>query len=99
MSGIRIEPQGEGHYLLVGELSFSTVPAISANFAKMVNNTDKVVFDLQGVTRTDSAGLALLIEWMRSAHHTHKHIVFKNMPSQMLAVATVSELDDILPLE
>lgn len=99
MSEIHIELQGEGRYLLVGELSFNTVPVISADFAKMANNTDKIVFDLQGVTRTDSAGLALLIDWMRSAHHKHKQIVFKNMPSQMLAVATVSELDDILPLE
>jgi phospholipid transport system transporter-binding protein len=99
MSEIRIELQSDGRYLLLGELSFKTVPAISANFAKVVNNADKMVFDLQGVTRTDSAGLALLIEWMRSARHHQKQIVFKNMPAQMLAVAKVSELDEILPME
>ena len=99
MSAPRIELQDNGHYLLLGELSFNTVPAIAANFAKMVNNADNVVLDLQGVTRTDSAGLALLIDWMRLAHLKDKHIVFKNMPEQMLAVAKVSELDHILPLE
>jgi phospholipid transport system transporter-binding protein len=41
----------------------------------------------------------MLIDWMRFAHHEQKRVVFKNMPSQMLAVAKVSELDDILPLE
>jgi len=99
MSEIRIEPQGEGHFLLLGELSFNTVPAISANFANMVNNSEEIILDLKGVTRTDSAGLALLIDWMRTAHHEQKRIVFKNMPSQMQAMANVSELDDILPLE
>jgi phospholipid transport system transporter-binding protein len=99
VSEVRIELQDEGHYLLHGELSFNTVSAISANFAKMVNKSDEIILDLHGVTRTDSAGLALLIDWLRSARHEHKRIVFKNMPSQMLAVAKVSELDDILPLE
>lgn len=98
MSEIRIESQGEGHFLLIGELSFDTVPAISAKFANMANNSAEVILDLQGVSRTDSAGLALLIEWMRSAHREKKRIVFKNMPEQMLAVAKVSELEDILPM-
>jgi len=99
MSEPRIELHDDGHYILLGELSFNTVPVIAPNFAKIVNNTDNVVLDLQGVTRTDSAGLALLIDWMRYAHNKDKHIVFKNMPEQMLAVAKVSELEDILPLE
>lgn len=99
MSDINLESRGDGHYFLVGELSFNTVPTISANFAKIVESTDEIMLDLQGVTRTDSAGLALLIDWMRFSHQEHKRIVFKNIPSQMLAVAKVSELDDILPLE
>ena len=99
MSETRIELKGDGLYLLLGELSFNTVPTIAASFAKIVNNTEKVVLDLQGVTRTDSAGLALLIDWMRLVRHKDKKIIFKNIPEQMLAVAKVSDLDDILPLE
>ena len=99
MSEIRIESQETGRYLLVGELSFNTVAGISDDFDKIVRDNDNIVLDLQGVTRTDSAGLALLIDWMRAAHHHDKRLVFRNMPSQMLAVAKVSDLDDILPLE
>lgn len=98
MKEVRLESQGAGHYLLAGELSFNTVPDIASGFDEMINDTDELILDLQGVTRTDSAGLALLMEWMRIAHHRHKRIVLRNMPAQMLAVAKVSELDQILPL-
>lgn len=98
MKEARLESQGEGHYLLVGELSFNTVPDIAPDFDKIINNTEELILDLQGVTRTDSAGLALLMEWLRIAHQRRKRIILKNMPAQMLAVAKVSELDHILPL-
>ncbi|HEY4732355.1 MAG TPA: STAS domain-containing protein [Gammaproteobacteria bacterium] len=98
MKEVHLEAQGAGHYLLAGELSFNTVPDIASAFDKMIDNADELILDLQGVTRTDSAGLALLMEWMRIAHQRHKRIVLRNMPAQMLAVAKVSELDHILPL-
>ncbi|KHD06153.1 hypothetical protein PN36_15510 [Candidatus Thiomargarita nelsonii] len=70
-----------------GELNFATVGALSTEFTQ----PPKVV-DLCDVTRTDSAGLALLIEWRRS----EAPITFRNMPAQMLNLATVCGVQDML---
>jgi len=100
MAEVRIAAQDGSCLRREGELSFATVPAIVAQGAKMVAQCSRrVVIDLGGVERADSAGLALLVEWMRVARGRRKSIVFREIPEQMLALARVSELDRILPLE
>ena len=73
-----------------GELNFATVGALSTEFTQQI--TPPKVVDLCDVTRTDSAGLALLIEWQSK----EAPITFRNMPAQMLTLATVCGVQDIL---
>ena len=47
----------------------------------------------------DSAGVALLIEWQRQAQKHNKSVCFINIPSQMLAIARLSGVDDLLSLK
>lgn len=56
-----------------------------------------VDIDLKGITRADSAGLALLVAWMRDAEQMKKNIRFLNIPDQMRAIATVCGLNGLLP--
>ena len=93
------ESAGEGRFTMRGELSFNTVPRISVSVGDQLWKTDSVVLDLDGITRTDSAGLALLIEWIRSARQKNRKIVFHNMPEQMMVMARVVGLDRILPTD
>ncbi|MFQ5487526.1 MAG: lipid asymmetry maintenance protein MlaB [Gammaproteobacteria bacterium] len=100
MAEVRITAQDGSCLRLEGVLSFATVPTIVVQGATMVAQcAPQVVIDLGGVERADSAGLALLVEWMRVARRRRKSIVFRAMPEQMLAMARVSDLDRILPLE
>ncbi len=55
--------------------------------------------DLAEVSHSDSAGLALLIHWIRFAKQTNKKIVFHNIPAQMMAIADVSGLNELLPIQ
>jgi phospholipid transport system transporter-binding protein len=55
------------------------------------------VVDLAEVRRIDSAGLALLVEWLRQAQRKGISIHFENIPSQMRAIVTVCGLEEILP--
>ncbi len=64
----------------------------------MTYDAPAVAVDLREVERSDSAGVALLVAWMRSARQAQRDIRFLNMPSQMLNIARVSGLDAILPL-
>jgi len=93
-----IEATAEGRFVLRGELSFSTVTALSEKSSDLLWQAEQVTLDLEGVTRTDSAGLALLIEWLRIARRKGKTIQFRNIPQQMMAVAEVVGLDRLLPV-
>jgi len=53
--------------------------------------------DLAGVTHSSSAGLALLLDWMRVAQDSGKTLRIDNMPADMAALARVSGLDSFLP--
>ena len=87
---------GDGHWLLQGELSFASVPAILKSSAKGFMVSREIEVDLQGVTRADSAGLVLLIEWLRESERVGKVVTFINVPKQLLAIARLCGLDEIL---
>jgi phospholipid transport system transporter-binding protein len=94
----RIEPRGEGSFQLCGELSFANVPALLREGGDMFDGNGQVTLDLKEVTRSDSAGLALLVEWTRQARERDTQLIFRNISPQMLAIAQVSGLDRILSL-
>lgn len=93
-----LEETESSHFVIRGELSFTTVMDLSRSSASLLWRDAAVTLDLAGVTRTDSAGLALLVEWMRIAHRKGKSIQFRNIPEQMMAVAQVAGLDSLLPV-
>ncbi len=89
---------GDGHYAVNGELTFATVPQLWRGSATLFTQGGQVEMDLQGVTRADSAGIALLIEWSRGAHQGGGKVSFLNVPAQILAIARVGGLDEVLSL-
>lgn len=88
-----------GHVDVSGELTFTTVSDLCVSAPELFASIEVLEIDLAEVTRSDSAGLALLIDWMRSAKQMNKNIVFHNIPTQMLAMAHASGLDELLPLQ
>ncbi len=99
MAKYTVEVGEGGHYRIAGELTFETVPEIWQRHDRFAADGDTVTVDLAGVTRADSAGLVLLVEWLRAAQHQHKQIRFQNIPGPLLAIAKVSSLDTLLPLQ
>lgn len=94
----RLETTAEGCFRLSGDLTFKSVPAIWRAGLETLISAPKIEIDLKGIRRSDSAGLALLIEWQRLATRANKSVSYLNMPAQMLAIARASSLDQILPL-
>ena len=93
-----IQPGGNGRLEIRGELSFASVPALWGACRTRCLAGDAIDVDLGRVSRSDSAGLALLIEWLREAQRSGASLRFFNIPAQMLEMARVSGLDQILPL-
>lgn len=93
------EPAGEGRFRIRGEMTFATVTALLAASSPMFQAPEAALeVDLAGVERADSAGLALVIEWLRGARAAGKAIRFLNTSPQLRAIAQVSDLEGLLPL-
>lgn len=75
-----------------GELDFTTVERLLSQFEQQARLPKTL--DLEAVTRTDSAGLALLIELRRRTQTQPIH--FENIPAQMLSIAKISGVEDIV---
>jgi phospholipid transport system transporter-binding protein len=96
-----VHSSGEPGVLQVsGELSFATVNRLLEQSQPLFQTAQGwLVMELAEVERVDSAGLALLIQWMRMARERSVDILFRHVPQQLLAIAHASDLDSILPLE
>jgi phospholipid transport system transporter-binding protein len=99
----QITVEANNTWRLSGELTFTTVGGLLSELTQKMplldnggatENPGPQVIDLSEVTRTDSAGLAFLIELRRLTKDTPT--TFRNMPTQMLNLATVSDVQDLL---
>ena len=94
----QINKLGDGRMQLTGVLNLDSVNALLGEIEALDYDTPSLTVDLKTVERADSAGVALLVAWMRSARRAQRDIRFLNMPAQMLNIARVSGLDSLLPL-
>jgi phospholipid transport system transporter-binding protein len=88
---------GGGRFAVRSDLTFEFVTAILSQSAQLFESWDQISVDLSDVREADSAGLALLIEWVSWAKHHECEIVYENIPAQLLSIAEISEVSGILP--
>ncbi len=96
MSTYSFDDLGAGRFALNGELGFSSAADILAESKQKFAEYSVIKVDLAGVTQSDSAGLALLLEWINWAKHYVREIRYFNVPEQVRAIAEISEVDDML---
>jgi phospholipid transport system transporter-binding protein len=96
MSKFELNDLGEGHFALNGEMTFETAERILLASEEPFEQHTRIEVDLAGITRADSAGLALLLEWITWANHTVREIRFLSMPERVLAIARTTEVEQLL---
>ena len=96
MSDYQLKDAGDGHFSLSGRMSFDTAGAILRESESLFEEHTLLTVDLAGVTHTDSAGLALLLEWITWANHTVREIRFEGMPEKIDAIARTTEVHSLL---
>lgn len=94
-----IRPTNPGRFRLDGELSFASVQLALRQTTKFFVSPTRMVFDLAGISKADSAGLALLLEWLRQAGQGGVELHYVNLPRQLLAMAQVVGVEDILIID
>ena len=97
----KIIKQTDGTYIIDGELNMLTVPRAAKELIAILPTAqgEKLTIDLTAVSRTDSAGVALLVEVMQHAKAAKLSLSFLNLPQQMQEIAGISGLLDILPIQ
>ena len=96
MSSFELKDLGEGRFKLDGEMNFDTAERILRSSEVPFEQYTRLEVDLSGVTDADSAGLALLLEWITWANHTVREIRFISIPERIIAIARTTEVDPLL---
>jgi phospholipid transport system transporter-binding protein len=92
----RLESLGSGRFRVSGVLDASTAREVLEQSESRFAQSKEIDVDLGGVGESDSAGLALLIEWLRAARQGGRAIRFANVPAQIEALARISEVEDLI---
>ena len=95
-SKAKLESLGEGRFRVSGILDASTVSGVLDESARKFAGISSITVDLSHVTESDSAGLALLLEWLRVTRRAGAKIFLHEVPQQIMALARISEVDDLL---
>ena len=95
---VGISEVASGRITVTGELTFA-----SAREARQLgvlvlegSRADRIVIDCAGVTRADSAGLAVLLDWLAWGRRRSHGVTLENLPASLIAIARISEVDGLL---
>lgn len=94
--GVHLEALGDGRFAVRTDLTFESATAVLSQSKQLFANCQRISIDMSDVREADSAGLALLLEWVSWARHNEREIEYENIPKQILAIAQISEVTDLL---
>jgi len=93
VSRLIIIKKSSGYFVIEGDLTFATIDQQTLKSFSFLKTAKEITIDLGSVPCTDSAGLALMIEWIKYSRHNRTQLSFKNIPEQLLNLAKLSGFD------
>ena len=95
-AGAAVVHEGE-RVRIDGRLDFETARDTLGRVSAAIEGAPSaLVVDLAGVTRANSAGLALMIEWLGVARRAGREVRFANVPEGLRQLARVCQVDRML---
>lgn len=94
---VELARAADGSVHIKGRLTFDSVNEALSASQGLFAGKKSLVIDLKGVEATDSAGLALLVEWVGEAKRGGCKLRLSHVPKQALALARISEVQKLLP--
>jgi len=78
---------------ITSNLTFETTPGLLEQSKSWFTvDSAQVVVDMSAAGRTDSAGIALLLEWIETSRKHNLQLKFTNLPSQMREFIEANDL-------
>lgn len=92
-----LRDEGNGRYSLSGALVLGTVAALRERGLRAFSGSAGAIeVDLGAVERADSGALALLVDWLAWARAAGRGMKFTALPAALLALARLSDVEDLL---
>lgn len=91
-----LESAGNGRFRLAGTVGFATVMQLLGESRALFADLPDVTIDFREVEHFNSAGLALLIEWLRWAQRAGRGLRFEHLPGEALAMARICDVEAFL---
>ena len=90
----------EGELVKVsGELTRTTVPKLTIKERKRFLSQSNVILDLAAVSKVDTAGLSWLFVLIEEAKGKDCQLKFVNASTELIKLAALSSVDNLLPIE
>jgi phospholipid transport system transporter-binding protein len=97
----------EGYYTLQGELNCNTIAksdALARLKQSIQNNQENSsnsvsTLDLSGVSHSDTAGLAWLMNFLKDNQQQNVQFELKNIPENLIKLAKISDVDGFLSVQ
>lgn len=96
MSITKVERDGAFRFHVQGDMTFSSVNGLLQRSYELFSTLEELEVDLSQVDHADSAGLALVLEWMAQASERNAKIVFTGVPDSMLSIARLCQVESLL---
>jgi phospholipid transport system transporter-binding protein len=95
---VEVVDLGSGKLQVRGTLTFATARRARTEGLKLLAERagPTLEVDCSGVTASDSAGLAVLIDWLALAKRQGRAVQFKNLPAPIRVVAHISDVEPFL---
>lgn len=87
---------GPGLITVKGPVTFATAGVLLDSGRNLFAGQAAVTVNLREVTNVDSAGLALLLEWLRQARAERRAVTYQAIPDKLLAIARLSGVEALL---
>lgn len=83
----------DGVFYLTGDVRFSNAMSLYSASLSQLNTCQELKFDFSKLTSSDSAGIALLMEWVKFAKKSGKAIRFHHLPHHLQSIIHAARLD------
>lgn len=93
-----MERRGPAELAVAGSLTFGTATVIHASGLAALSreSAPRIEMDCSGIVAADSAGLAVLIDWLGFVAREGRELRYRGLPEALLALARISEVDALL---
>ena len=94
----RLAAAADGKFVAAGPLTFATARAAREEGLRTLANGSAggSEVDCSGVTQSDSAGLAVLLDWLAAAKRAGHKLRYVRLPEGLLALGRISEVEELL---